>query len=188
MSRQAIKTDHSNFKTKLKLRLDNLPEGKSLCVLDCFSGEGLLWNEIQKQRQDLNLSVLAIDLKKKSSNLGLVGNNLKFLFAMDFRQFDIIDLDAYGSPYKQLSVILNRQLKPNTIFFCTFIQTMIGALPHGMLKDLGYSRSMIEKIPTLFYRHGNDKMLAWLGNKSIKSVKIYSDNSGRKNYFSFSIS
>ena len=185
MSRAAIKTDNSFFDAKIKLRLDNLPERSDLDVLDCFSGDGLIWRRIQQQKADRKIRILSMDRKSSSAGLHLVGDNLKFLATMDLRRFDVIDLDAYGSPFAQLKMILSKPLKPGVIVFATFIQTMMGMLPHHLLADLGYTASMVHKMPTLFCRHGQAKLMAWLGNQGIKQVKIYSTADGRKNYFTF---
>jgi len=179
------KTDNSFFEAKLRLRLDNLPEGKTLEVLDCFAGTGSLWRAVQQKSQECKISVLSMDRKSDPARLGLVGDNLKFLASMDLRRFDVMDLDAYGSPFAQLKMILTKPLKPGVVVFGTFIQSIMGMLPHQLLGDLGYSPAMVRKMPMLFCRHGRAKLLAWLANHGVKSVKIYSTADGRKNYFSF---
>ena len=177
------KTDNSFFETKVRLRSENLPKKTTIEVLDCFAGTGAIWRRVRDVVQDRKILVLSMDKKNVSGRLGLVGDNVKFLASMDLRRFDVIDLDAYGSPFAQLKLILAKPLKPGMVIFATFIQSIMGILPHQLLGDLGYTRMMVAKMPTLFCRHGRAKLLAWLGNRGIKSVKIYSTPDGRKKLF-----
>ncbi len=188
MTQHPTKTDNSYLAMKVKLRMDNLPAKKAIRVLDCFAGEGLIWREIQRQAGSKSFTVLSIDWgKRKDSRLALSGDNRKFLASIDLKEFDIIDLDAYGVPYAQLKMILARDIHPGTIVFGTFLQSVMGALPRGMLHDLGYPPQMIKKVPKIFNRHGQDKLLAWLGNNGVQRIKLYATDNRRKTYFAFSI-
>ena len=87
-----LKTDNSFFKEKVKLRIDNIPK-KPLRVLDCFSGSGAIWNEIQKQ-SGLDIESLQVDQKDISNKTYIKANNLKVLKSLSLDCFDVIDLDA----------------------------------------------------------------------------------------------
>jgi len=100
---------------------------------------------------------------------------------MDLTKFDIIDLDAYGSPFNQLEIIFNSNFEGPII--CTFIQTMSGGLNKALLIKLGYTLAMIKKCPSLFNKSGFDKMKEYLGKNGVKTISFYSKS--RKNYFSF---
>lgn len=182
------KTDSSYLDYKVKLRLDNLPPKKNFMVLDCFCGNGIIWNRIAEQKPDIKFQVLSIDKKPVTEQLHLIGDKVKFLQSVDIGRFDAIDLDAYGSPHKQLTWLLQGdRLKKGTIIYVTFIQSVYGALPHSFLHDLGYSKKMVQKIPTLFYRHGQTKLLVWLWLKGIRNVKYYTDPARKKTYLCFQI-
>jgi len=185
MNKAATKTDNSYLEMKVRLRMDNLPEGSELDVLDCFSGDGLIWREVQRQARDKRLHVLSLDRKPSLGKLHLVGDNRKFLSSMDLRKFDVIDLDAYGTDLGAMKLVLLKPRRPGAVVFGTFIQSVMGCLTYAMLTELGYTRTMVQKIPTLFYRNGRAKLLAWLADNRIKQVKMYSTADGRKNYFSF---
>lgn len=180
MSRDQTKTDHSHFDEKLKLRIENLPKSNPLKVLDLFSGNGQLWEEIQK-RTGREILTLRIDKEKGKRGIYLMGDNRKF--KLDFAQFDIVDLDAYGIPFYQLERVLSGPSRPKRIFI-TFIQSQFGRIPRGMLQALGYSDAMVKKIPTLFDKEGREKLLRYLAGKGIKSCKVYSSADGHKNYIS----
>ena len=157
----------------------------ALELLDCFRGEGLIWNHIKESRPDITFEITGIDQKKDRNGIYLVGDNLKYLANMDLSGFDIIDLDAYGVPYKQCEMIFKNPTAVGKTVFATVIQTLFGGLPKRMLNTLGYPNAMIDKIPTLFYSRGIDKFLQWLALKGIGQIKIYSDISRKKNYLCF---
>ena len=170
-------TDNSHFELKVKLRLEHLPDADPVNVLDLFSGDGLLWTEVIK-RTKKNINTLKIDIKPGKKGIDLKGDNLKFLNSLDLNDFDCIDVDAYGVPYKQLKEILTRNYKG--IIFITYIQSVFGKLPKKMLMDLNYTAAMIRKVPTLFDRNGLVKLNNWLSLYDIKKVKRFSIE--RKHY------
>jgi len=172
------KTDHSYFEEKLKIRLDNLPKANPLKVLDMFSGNGLIWEEIQR-RTKREILVLRIDREVNKCGIYLMGENLKF--NLNYGEFDVIDLDTYGVPFRQMEKIFDCPSKPKVLFI-TFIQSVWGVLPAKMLNTLGYTNKMIKKIPTLFYRYGQEKFLQYLSLKRVKNCRISHTPDKRKNY------
>lgn len=187
MSKAATKTDNSYFDAKVRLRLDNLPAGPEISVLDCFAGHGLLWRAVRRRAVGRKISVLSIDEKPQATGLHLVGDNMKFLPTMDLTGFNVIDLDVYGIPIKQLRLILSRPLRTGVTIFVTFIQSMFGVLPSRFLEDLGYTRRMIRRAPMLVNRNCQDKLLQWLALYGIQSVEIYSTADKKKTYLCMKI-
>ena len=59
-----MQTDNPYFDEKVKLRMDNLPAKNHIKVLDCFHGEGLIWDVIKKSRPDIKFEVVGIDQKR----------------------------------------------------------------------------------------------------------------------------
>ena len=175
-----VQTDHSHFEEKVKIRLDNLPEENPVKVLDLFSGNGLLWNEIQR-RTGREILVLRIDRERGKRGAYLVGDNLKF--NLDYGRFDVVDVDAYGVPFRQLERIFAQSSKPKRVFI-TFIQSQWGTLPRKMLNALGYTDRMIKKVPTLFNRAGQEKFLRYLALKGVQKCQISYTPDRRKNYVS----
>lgn len=184
MSKVATKTnnDLAFVESKILLRIDSLPNKNDIHILECFGGEGVLWKEVKK-RTKKNIKVLSID-KNKYKRIQLQGDNVKFLKSIDLNQFDIIDLDAWGSPFKQLEILFQKKYKG--IVHCTFIQSMMGGVNKRLLIENGYSQNMIEKIPSLFSRNWIDKLMNYLHKQGVQTVKIISQN--RKNYFWFIVS
>lgn len=173
--------DQAYFSIKIELREKLIQAKDHYKILEAFAGDGKIWKELRKKYPNKKLQVLRIDHKPDKTGVYLKGDNLKFLSSMDLTAFDIIDLDAYGSPYPQLDIIFKSKFKGPIV--CTFIQTMSGALNRGFLHELGYSKAMIKKCPTLFNIAGFDKMKAYLALKGVKKITSFSHN--RKNYFFF---
>lgn len=182
-----MQTDNSHFAEKVQLRLDNLPDKETIHVLDAYHGNGLLWREIAGRRPDVKFGVVGIDVKRERRGLYLMGDNRKFIAGMDLSRFDVIDLDAYGAPFEQVEMVLTRPGMAGKIIFVTWIQSMFGMPPKRLLVMLGYTRAMIDAIPSLFCRHGIDKFLDYLALRGIGHIKLYQDASGRKNYLCFRI-
>ena len=184
MSRVQTKTDNSHFGEKVKLRVDNLPDKDPVLVLDMYAGSGRIWTEVKKIT-GRNIEVIGIEKKKISGKVYLRGDNKKFV--MDYDQFDIIDLDAYGVPFAQIEKIFAHGSCKKFITFITFIQSQWGVLPRGLLNSMGYTPAMIKKIPTIFNRTGQQKFLQYLGNKGVTTVRIYHTADFRKNYLCIKI-
>jgi tRNA G26 N,N-dimethylase Trm1 len=182
MNNHQIKTnnDPTLIGQKIQLRLQSLPNKDNILVLDAFSGEGVLWNEVQK-RTDKKINILSID-KNDYKKITLKGDNKKFLLNFDLSKYDIIDLDSYGTPADQLEILYKKKYKG--IVHCTFIQSMYGGINKNILLEYGYSESMIEKIPTIFYKNGIEKMKNYIAKKfNVKNLTICSYN--KKHYFYF---
>lgn len=167
---------------KIELRIQSLPDKKEINVLEAYGGEGVLWGAVQRRCPDKTIKILSID-KNKYKRVQLQGENIKFMKSMDLSVFDIIDLDAYGSPAKQLEIVFEKNFKG--VVHCTFIQSMSGNMDHIILKANGFTKAMINQCPSLFTHNGIDKFLNYLGLRGVKSVKIASKM--RKNYLFFSL-
>jgi hypothetical protein len=184
MSKAATKTnnDLNTIEKKIQLRLNSLPTKDLIYILDAFAGEGLLWKEVQK-RTNKQIKILSID-EKEYRKISLKGDNRKFLKSIDLNYFDIIDLDAYGSPSNQLMILKEKNYKG--IVHCTFIQTMMGRISNDVLFSLGITKTMINKCPTLFSKNGLSKMLEFISlHFKVSKVNIFSKNN--KHYFYFVI-
>ena len=179
MNRPQIKTDNSYLSSKINLRMNHLPDQKSIKVLDCFAGQSRIWKEI-KRRSFKNINVIGIDRISYGSTLK--GDNIKYLKGMNLNKYDIIDLDAYGVPFRQLEIIFRKKYKG--ILFITFIQSIFGSLPIRMLEKIGYTRKMIKKCPTIFNRNGIEKFKQYLAMNGIKKIIIINKNNKKYIYIS----
>jgi hypothetical protein len=179
-----MKTDNSYFEEKILLRLETLKCLQSpVIILDCYSGKGKLWDEVKK-RTKKELIILRIEKEiKKGNKIYLQGDNRKYLKSINLDQFNIIDLDAYGIPFDQLKIIIEQNYKG--IIIVTAIQSMMGNLPLKLLYENGFTKKMINKIPTIFFRKGIDKLKNYLYLCGVKQVTGYFIE--RKSYFYFKL-
>lgn len=177
MNRLQIKTDNSYLNSKINLRMNHLPDQQSIKVLDCFAGRSRIWKEIKK-KSSKNINVVGID--RISYGNTLKGDNVKYLKGMNLDKYDIIDLDAYGIPFRQLEVIFKKKYRG--IFFVTFVQSIFGRLPVRMLEKIGYTRNMIKKCPTLFNRNGIEKFKQYLAINGIGKIIIINKNNKKYIY------
>jgi len=176
-----VQTDNSFLDDKIALRFNHLSKNKKLLVLDCYAGNSLIWHEIINKYKDIEY--LPID-KKNNKQIQLKGDNVKFLNGLNLNKFNIIDLDTYGVPYKALNIIFTKQW--HGTLFITFNRTIMGCLPRKMLNALGYTNTMINKIPTLFYRNGFNKFKNWLSLNHISKIH-YRQFKDRKYYIACKI-
>jgi len=181
MSSQKI--NNSFLKEKVVFRIKHLPDINAINVLDCFHGNGCIWYNVRRNIKR-DISVFGIDIQEYDE-FSLVGDNLKILPNLDLDAFNVIDVDAYGSPYEQVKIISGK-IKTPTLVFYTFIQTMLGRCNFDMLQDLGYSHAMLEKCPSLFSKDGHVKFMRWLAILGVERVS-YVNPKGRKYYGCFTL-
>lgn len=77
-------------------------------VFDAFAGSGRMWRSVWRNAQ----SYVGCDLKwyKDRVRLAYVGDNRRVLRSVDLSEFNIFDLDAYGSPWEQATIIAARRM------------------------------------------------------------------------------
>jgi len=177
MNRPQIKTDNSYLNSKINLRMNHLPNKQSIKVLDCFAGRSRIWEEIKK-KSSKNINTVGINRISYGSTLK--GDNIKYLKGMNLDKYDIIDLDAYGVPFRQLEIVFRKKYKG--ILFVTFVQSIFGRLPVRMLEKIGYTRKMIKKCPTIFNRNGIEKFKQYLAINGIKKIIIINKNNKKYLY------
>lgn len=174
-------TDNSFIADKIALRCNHLPDKETITVLDCFGGKGVIWKGCVT-KSDKKIRRLAIDTRKDEISFHLPGSNMAYLDTLDLSKFDAIDLDAYGVPYEQLKSLFRRGYKGAV--FVTFIQSVFGAIPDGLLIDIGIPADMVNRCPSLFYGTGWEFFLDWLALNGVRT--IYHRSHDRKHYLYFS--
>lgn len=178
------KTDNHYFADKVRLRIDHLPDvgDRPMRVLDCYGGTGLIWRAVERLA-GVKIIRTAIDMRQDIEYAHIHGDNTKIIGGLNLQKFDIIDLDAYGVPYDLLKEVFP---KFSCSVFVTFIQTMNGAMPHGLLNDIGISKEMANKASSLFNRRGFEYFTEWLAANGV--TKINHRSKHRKHYLHFDLS
>ena len=139
-------TENSHLRTKVRLRLELIDKiGKDkIHVLDAFAGQGLVWKEIQRQRPELQVTTVGIEKRKYVNPNVIMGDNRKAMKGMDLTVFDIIDLDAFGCPWEQLTIAAQRA--PYVPVVLTHISVTLGPVPKGLLKAAGLPSAWYESM------------------------------------------
>jgi len=127
------KTDNSRLRTKLELRRYYLRKyhSKPPRVFDACQGEGIIWEYLQQEFECQ--SYWGVDEKPALGRLKI--NSARVLGPPGW-DFDVIDIDTYGSPWKHWIAMLPYILRPVTVFL-TIGQITIGGMDPLTLKALG---------------------------------------------------
>lgn len=125
-----MKTDNHNIEAKLALRKLFVSDGVS--VLDCFSGESeAIWSALRKKYRITEY--VALDIKAKKNRLKI--DSLRFLEGQHWK-FDIIDLDAYGSPWSHWMEVLKTDRQSEIVVFLTIGSAVFGRLSSVALRSM----------------------------------------------------
>ena len=75
-------------------------------VFDAFAGEGHMHDAVWADAT----SYIGCDMRFfRDSRLAYVADNRRVLRSLDLRRFNIVDLDAYGSPWEQVYILASRR-------------------------------------------------------------------------------
>lgn len=108
------KKDNHNSAAKLDLRRHFLRTWHNQTppdVLDCFAGHAVLWSQLRQEFPVANYT--GLELRKIPGRLRM--DSLEYLQRSDWSH-DVIDLDAYGSPWKHFIAALARITSPTSVF------------------------------------------------------------------------
>lgn len=131
-------TDNDHLASKVALRVEavtRLGEPREVRVLDAFHGHGRLWQLTEAGLPD-GWTVKMFGSDKMNRGTGVLQiDNVRLLNALDLSAFDLIDLDAYGWPEKQLAIVAAKA--PDVMVVSTRISRAMGMVPNRILRDLG---------------------------------------------------
>jgi hypothetical protein len=106
-----------NSAIDLKIEMRNRYLSPNARVLDCFCGKGRIYQAVYQGKVQFYRGV--DNQKIHSLVLCTVMDNIKYLASMDISEFNVFDLDAYGSPWKQMYLILKRSSQKEIMMFIT---------------------------------------------------------------------
>lgn len=107
----AIKTDNNPqaLRAKIAIRRNVLAAigAAEAHVLDAYAGDGHLYREVWHEAA----SYVGCDLKfyPGDDRLAYVVDNIRLLRTLDLSRFNVVDLDAYGSPWEQVYIVASRR-------------------------------------------------------------------------------
>lgn len=168
--------DNSCLALKIKLRTINIPEKP--VILDCFHGNGVIWDTIKRQYPK-EYKIVGIEKQNRKGLGSIYGDNIKVIPTLDLSKYNVIDMDAYGSPYQQIKAMFkNKTLNPGTIVYYTFIQTAQGTVEKSLLAGIGITSSMYGKNPVLYRGMAQKAFIDYLYHSGVKKVYQYRKQEG----------
>ena len=156
---------------------------KSPNVLDCFAGSGRIRREVY-----VKCKYTGLDLDPVENSDILKIDNIKFLRSQNLSEFNMFDLDAYGSPWRQFITIMSRKtFTQNTGFALT--ESLFGnprhePLPLGMKPFVGIPKKMY--VPHLVrHRHFFPRLMVYqfAKNNNLKISDALTSNNGKMTYY-----
>lgn len=185
----AKKTDNHNLPAKLDLRryyLDKYHKGQPPQVLDCCQGSGVIWSNLKKEYE--LASYWGLDLKPKAGRLKL--DSVRVLAQPGWPQ-DVIDIDAYGSPWKHWAAMLPHVTKPITVFLtlgmvkfngvgsvCKFSLGSMGLKFHDLKFPVSFGTRLMELFPSYCLARSCE-----YGIKIVEASEVVSDARQNARYF-----
>lgn len=92
---------------KIDIRKAVLANVQPARVLDCFCGRGEMYRAVWREAA----IYAGCDARpwKQTDPPRFVADNLRLLRALDLAQYNIFDMDAWGSPWGQMEIVLHRR-------------------------------------------------------------------------------
>lgn len=130
--------DTTSMASKVALRLRLLQERglSSVSVLDLYAGEGHVWKEMRKHVAVT--SYMPVDIKRRQRGT-LVMPAAFAARRLDLSGFDVIDIDAYGEPWRPAFAVLRRLQKRTLVFLTCGMTSFLTAASDDTLQTLGLS-------------------------------------------------
>jgi hypothetical protein len=115
-STKATNNNDKYLSLKVSLRIDALNNSEHNNILECFAGDSVIWNKV-KNITKKTFTIYKIDANEKYK-VDYCGNALKYLKNNSINNYNIIDLDSWGSPVKYLEHIFKTNFKGTVL--CTY--------------------------------------------------------------------
>lgn len=155
------------FKLKVDIRVNSLPE-RDIKVLDCFAGEGKIWNAV-KSKFKHKIDKVGLDINYYSGVDNIICDSERFLFYEDINKYDVIDIDSWGSPINHLDIIFKKKYKG--IIHCTYCNP-ISFNPNKKISTLfyGVEHYVIKNKPSLFAKDLEAQIKNYLISNGVTKV------------------
>lgn len=140
---QGTQTDNKFFGTKIRLRrfyLQKYHQRGPFSVFDTCCGDGHIWRELRKDFP--RIEYFGADHVKTALKV----DSARLCQDPAYAQFDVIDIDTYGSPWSHYFNLLPNIKKPTTIFLTIGSSGARNNMPNVMRAVLGLDQ--FKYIPT----------------------------------------
>jgi hypothetical protein len=180
-SNKATNNDLKYLNLKINLRLDLIKSVEIPCVLDCFAGDSIIWNNVNKKHgSKINRFTIDADSRYKTD---LTIDCLKYLKQTDLSKYNIIDVDSWGSPVKYINEIFQSNFKGYVV--CTYCSPVM--MNPDKILALNYYGEIYNKSSKKILLNKNIGVMfkKWLLDNGVTEFKGYI--SKNKIYCSFEI-
>lgn len=161
------------MKVRLRRELVGKLVGKGeLSVLAAYYKSGELWSTVSVGLSQ-QINVVGVVEKRIPGAVHLVGSNVRYVKSLDLTDYDIVDVDAPGSPYAVLrALFMNNSFSEMGVFF-TFNKVLNGGLDRKMLLDLGFTPGMLKAVRPMLQARVFELFKGWLGRMGVSSLTYY---------------
>lgn len=141
-----VKTDNAPIAAKQQIRLSILDKIKNPRVCEVFCGTGEMYRSVWHKAEDY----IGIDKRKFfDERITICGDAEKAIRTINLNDYNIFDIDAYGSPYNILSYIVqNRTEKGELAFVLTDGSSMdlrLGRVSRGLRELSGIKNHILKR-------------------------------------------
>ena len=142
-----VKTDNAKINAKQELRENVLRFFEESHVLEIYCGTGEMYRDVWH----ICDSYTGIDKRKQFDERNTIcGDACKAVSVIDLDCFNIFDIDAYGSPYDVLTIIMQRyKQKHSRVAFIltdgTNMDLKMGRICKGIRKIIGVESRVLKK-------------------------------------------
>jgi tRNA G26 N,N-dimethylase Trm1 len=168
------------FSVKVKIREMVYKQSTIKSILEVYGGNGLCWRQVSKNI-GTKIKTTRIDKRQGLEGIYIVGDSLKVIAGLNLQTYDIIDIDAYGSPYDILEFLFKKKYKGFVI--CTDIVVSMGATANILMKQSGISKEMIKCCPSIYRKIRTELINNYLTKNGVKKINIFSQNDHNYYYF-----
>lgn len=185
--RKQVLTENSHLRTKIRIRQEaiKLINKDTVNVLDAYAGEGVVWAQIKKEMPEIKFTTLGIEKRKYLNPAVIMGDNRKVMRGLNLKEFDLIDLDAFGCPWEQLAICAQTALEVPVV--ATHIIVTLGPVPKQLLAKAGIPAEWCDrrKVPHALFNRWRwewwENYCAHLGYK-LTNYELHLDKSAVKRY------
>lgn len=172
----SLYTDNTSITKKVQLRIAATEHISDKRVLDLFAGDGLIWQAIP------TVDYLGIEAdKSKGSDAMIHKDNRLVIPTLDLGRFNIVDCDAYGTPYEQITLLFdNGTLRPGTVVIFTLITGKLNRLSVKMIADYGLGQQY-KRTRVLYNNYCEEMFMSMLHRHGITDVNLCSMGKGTMN-------
>lgn len=179
-SGKAVNNHAKWFEYKVTLRIKSIEHLNFVRVLECFAGEGKLWDEVER-RTGKKIYRFRIDTNFYPK-VDIVGRAENILKVISLDRYHVIDLDSWGSPSRCLGILFEKEY--SGIVHCTYCSPIPFSPDMTIASEyFDIDKQIIKKSPSLFAKDVGTMITSFIKARGID--ELYGHIDKERNYFYF---